>query len=59
MLFTYESIQSLNDSELEVYNCIVNLDGKVLDMKTRELAEAAHVSVTVVWNFFKKMECDG
>lgn len=59
MLFTCNRIQSLNNSELEVYHCIVNLGDKVLNMKIRELAVLAHVSVTVVWNFCKKMDCDG
>ncbi|MCL2559156.1 MAG: MurR/RpiR family transcriptional regulator [Turicibacter sp.] len=58
-MFTYERIQTLNESELEVYNHILSLESKVLDMKIRELAEACHVSVTVVWNFVKKMQCDG
>ena len=59
MLFSYEKIQSLSESELEVYHCILELENRVLDMKIRELAKLAHVSVTVIWNFCKKMECDG
>jgi len=42
-----------------VYNTILSLDVQVLDMKIRELAEAAHVSTTVVLNFCKKLDCAG
>jgi len=59
MLFSYERVRSLSESELEVYHCILKLEDKILDMKIRELAQSAYVSVTVVWNFCKKMECNG
>ena len=59
MLFSYERIQRLNDLEFNVYNCITDLDAKVLNMKIRDLANASHVSTTVVLNFCKKMDCEG
>ena len=59
MLFSYERIKRLNDLEFNVYNCITDLDSRVLKMKIRELAEASHVSTTVVLNFCRKMDCEG
>jgi len=59
VLFSYERIQRLNDLEFDVYNCITELDAKVLSMKIRDLADASHVSTTVVLNFCRKMDCEG
>jgi len=59
MLFSYERIQRLNDLEFDVYNCILRLNAKVLTMKIRDLAQASHVSTTVILNFCRKMDCDG
>lgn len=38
MIFTYEQISKLNDTELIVYNYIVKNVGLVLKMNIRELA---------------------
>jgi DNA-binding MurR/RpiR family transcriptional regulator len=59
VLFTYEKIKRFNDLEFEVYNQIIELDKKVLDLKIRQLAELCHVSTTVILNFCKKLDCDG
>ena len=58
-MFTYEEIQSLNQLEIEVYNYVLVHMEEVLQMKIRELANAAHVSTTTVLRFCAKMGADG
>ena len=58
-MFRCQEIKSLNELELEVYNYIVRHQEQVVEMKIRELAEAAHVSTTTVLRFCKKVGCNG
>lgn len=59
MLFTYEQITSLNDTELIVYNYIIKNVDKVLNMNIRELANESHVSTATINRFCHKLDCDG
>ena len=58
-MFNAETIQSLNDLELEVYNYVIRQPEKVQYMRIREFAEEAHVSTSTVLRFCKKVGCDG
>lgn len=59
MIFTYEQISKLNDTELIVYNYIVKNVNKVLNMNIRELALESHVSTATITRFCHKLDCDG
>ena len=59
MIFTYEQISKLNDTELIVYNYIVKNVGLVLKMNIRELAAQSHVSTATITRFCHKLDCDG
>ena len=58
-MFNAETIQSLNDLELEVYKYVVRNADKVCYMRIREFADAAHVSTSTILRFCKKAGCDG
>ena len=58
-MFNCQEIKSLNELELEVYNYIIRHQEDVIEMKIRDLAEAAHVSTTTVLRFCKKVGCNG
>lgn len=58
-MFNAETIQSLNDLDLEVYNYVIRQPEKVQYMRIREFAEEAHVSTSTVLRFCKKVGCDG
>jgi DNA-binding MurR/RpiR family transcriptional regulator len=58
-MFNYGIIQSLNDLELSLYRYIMKNSEKVIYMRIRELADAAHVSTTTILRFCKKVSCDG
>lgn len=58
-MFKYETIQSLNDLEMLVYNYIIEHKQEVKYMTIRELADAVHVSTSTVLRFCKKNNCDG
>lgn len=59
IMFKCQEIKSLNVLELEVYNYIMRHKEQVVEMKIRELAEAAHVSTTTILRFCKKVGCNG
>lgn len=59
MIFTYEQISNLNDTELIVYNYIIKNVNKVLNMNIRELALESHVSTATITRFCHKLDCDG
>ncbi|MDO5813732.1 MAG: MurR/RpiR family transcriptional regulator [Bacillota bacterium] len=59
MIFTYEQISKLNDTELIVYNYIIKNVNKVLNMNIRELALESHVSTATITRFCHKLDCDG
>lgn len=58
-MFDNESIKSLNDLELTLYRYIMKNMEKVVYMRIRELADAAHVSTTTILRFCKKLKCNG
>lgn len=58
-MFSAAEIKSLNETELEVYKYITKNRTEVLNMKIRDLADAAHVSTTTVLRFCKKIGCEG
>lgn len=55
-MFNAETIQSLNDLELEVYNYVIRQPEKVQYMRIREFAEEAHVSTSTVLRFCKRSD---
>lgn len=57
--FTYSQVESLNETEAYVYNCVVKNTKKVLNESIRELANDTHVSTATVMRFCKKMGCEG
>lgn len=58
-MFNYEGIQSLNDLELSLYNYIIKIKDRVVNMTIRELANEAHVSTTTVLRLCKKLGFNG
>ena len=58
-MFSYDVIQSLNNSELSLYEYIMKNNKKVIYMRIRELADEAHVSTTTILRFCKKLNCEG
>lgn len=58
-MFSYETLQALNDLELTVYNYIMKNNSKVMNMTIREVADATHVSTTTVMRLCKKLGCTG
>lgn len=58
-MFTIQQIQSLNELEMEVYQCVVQHQNAVPYMRIRELAMEAHVSTTTILRFCRKIGCDG
>lgn len=58
-MFNYENIQSLNDLEISLYNYILTIKDRVVDMTIRELANEAHVSTTTILRLCKKLGCNG
>ncbi len=59
MIFTYEQISRLNDTELIVYNYIIKNTKKVVRMNIRDLAKESHVSTATINRFCHKLDCDG
>lgn len=58
-MFTHELLNSFNELELSIYNCIVKNKSQIAHMKIKDLAEDAHVSTASVLRFCKKMNCEG
>lgn len=59
MIFKYEQISKLNDTELIVYNYIIKNINQVLNMNIRELALKSHVSTATITRFCQKLNYDG
>lgn len=59
MIFTFEQITNLNNTELIVYNYIIKNIDKVKKMNIRELADACHVSTATINRFCHKLDCNG
>ena len=58
-LFSHAAIASLNNLEMQVYECVIKNRDAVMYMTIRELADAAGVSTTTVLRFCRKLQCDG
>ena len=58
-MFSYETIKSLNELEMLVYEYIMKNKQTVSYMTVRELADAVHVSTATVMRFCKKAGFDG
>lgn len=54
-----ETLRSLSDVDLSIYNTIVRCGPEVARMQLKELAERAHVSQASVVRFCKKLGCSG
>ena len=59
LVFTYNQVSSLNETEVHIYNYVLNNKEKVLDESIRELAHDAHVSTATIVRFCKKLGCEG
>lgn len=59
LVFTYTQVSSLNETEVHIYNYVLNNKEKVLDESIRELAQDAHVSTATIVRFCKKLGCEG
>lgn len=59
LLFPYEKIRSLNESELIVYNYVAAHMADAAHMNIRELSKAAGVSTTTILRFCEKLDCNG
>ena len=59
MTFTYTQVNSLNETEAQVYNYIMMNKDKVMNASIRALARDTHVSTATVIRFCKKMGCSG
>lgn len=58
MLFLPYNI-SLKNTEIDIYNYIINNLNQVGLMRIRELADATHVSSSTILRFCRKFECTG
>ena len=58
-MFAYENVKNLNDLELSLYNYIIKIKDRIVNMTIRELANEAHVSTTTVLRLCKKLGCKG
>lgn len=59
MIFTYQQIAQLNDTETSIYQYIINHMESVLKMSVRDLANETYVSTATIVRFCQKMGCDG
>mgnify|MGYP004534114009 CR=1 FL=1 len=59
MAFTYTQVNNLNETEVHVYNYIMQNKEKILDESIRELANDVHVSTATIVRFWKKLGCEG
>lgn len=59
MLFTYQQISGLNDTEVLIYRYVIKNISSVIKMSVRDLAEATHVSTATIVRFCQKLECNG
>lgn len=58
-MFTRELLESFNELELSIYNCIIKNKDSLSHMTIKELADEAHVSTATVLRFCKKVGCEG
>lgn len=59
MIFTYQQIASLNETEVGIYNYVIKNAIRINKMNIRQLAENCHVSTTTVFRFSQKCGCEG
>lgn len=58
-LFSYEHVQSFNETELAIYKYIIANKEKASYLTIRELAKENHVSTTSILRFCEKAGCNG
>lgn len=59
MLFTYEQIANLNETEMSVYYYVIKNMNGVVGMSIRDLSRKSHVSTATIMRFCHKLHCDG
>lgn len=59
MIFTYQQIVELNDTETNIYQYVIKNTDAVLKMKVRDLANATFVSTATIVRFYQKLGCEG
>lgn len=59
MIFTYQQIVNLNDTETSIYKYIIKNISTVIKMSVRDLANTTHVSTATVVRFCQKLDCQG
>lgn len=59
MLFTYEQIADLNETELIIYHYVIKNMEKITKMSIRELSQDSYVSTATILRFCRKMGCEG
>jgi DNA-binding MurR/RpiR family transcriptional regulator len=59
MIFTYQQIASLNETEMIIYHYIIKNIEKIQYMGIREFANNTHVSTATISRFCQKFECSG
>ncbi len=59
MFFSYQQIQSLNDTESTVFDYVTRNPEEVMKLNIRELSDRTFVSTATIIRFCKKMDCDG
>ena len=59
MIFTYQQIVELNDTETNIYQYVIKNTDAVLKMKVRDLANATFVSTATLVRFCQKLGCEG
>ena len=59
MLFTYQQIAGLNETETLIYRYVIKNIPIVIKMSVRDLADATHVSTATIVRFCQKLECNG
>ena len=58
-IFTYEHVQRLSETEIQIYHYILANKETVLYLTIRELAKKVHVSTASILRFCHKMDCEG
>ncbi|MFV0394071.1 MAG: MurR/RpiR family transcriptional regulator [Coprobacillaceae bacterium] len=59
MIFTYQQIASLNDTEISIYQYVIKHIDEILPIGVREFAMLTHVSTATVLRFCRKVGCEG
>ena len=59
MIFSYQQIASLNETEMIIYQYVIKNIDLVLKTNIRDFANMTHVSTATISRFCKKLECSG